>query len=196
MEINPDFLAPCGLYCGVCGVYYATRDNNMRFMERLVSVYKGNIPDSENLTVDDILCNGCLSDNNVCIFCRWCSIKDCTREKGYEGCHQCDDFPCQFIDSFPMPVGKKVIMRAIPYWRRFDLQMMVLACSLTRCNAGMSIDMSRAIMAMTTSSSINVNAFLQNMVVYFARLALPSHGRPAVSVFCFFCFESHVSPAS
>lgn len=122
MKINPDFLAPCGLYCGVCGVYYATRDNNMRFMERLVSVYKGNIPDSENLTVDDILCNGCLSDNNVCIFCRWCSIKDCTREKGYEGCHQCDDFPCQFIDSFPMPVGKKVIMRAIPYWRRYGTE--------------------------------------------------------------------------
>jgi hypothetical protein len=27
MEVNPDFLAPCGLYCGVCAVYYATRDN-------------------------------------------------------------------------------------------------------------------------------------------------------------------------
>ncbi len=25
MEINPKFLAPCGLYCGVCAVYYATK---------------------------------------------------------------------------------------------------------------------------------------------------------------------------
>ncbi len=28
MEINPEHIAPCGFYCGVCGVYYATRDNN------------------------------------------------------------------------------------------------------------------------------------------------------------------------
>ena len=34
MEINPNFLAPCGLYCGVCGVYYATKDKNEKFKER------------------------------------------------------------------------------------------------------------------------------------------------------------------
>ena len=33
MEVNPNFLAPCGLYCGVCGVYYATRDQNRGFTE-------------------------------------------------------------------------------------------------------------------------------------------------------------------
>ena len=35
MDVNPDFLAPCGLYCGVCGVYYATRDENPQFAEKL-----------------------------------------------------------------------------------------------------------------------------------------------------------------
>jgi hypothetical protein len=100
MEINPHFLAPCGLYCGVCGVYYATRDKNEKFKERL----------------DGIQCEGCLSDN-VFGFCKECSIRDCTKTKGYSGCHECDDFPCQYIEEFPMPVGKKVILRAIPYWR-------------------------------------------------------------------------------
>ena len=42
MKINPNFLAPCGLYCGVCAVYYATKDNNLKFKERLVDVYKDN----------------------------------------------------------------------------------------------------------------------------------------------------------
>ncbi len=115
-KINPNFLSPCGLYCGVCAVHYASRDDNQKFKERLVSVYKGKLPDSENLTADDIHCEGCLSDNPF-EYCRQCAIKDCTREKGYQGCHQCDDFPCRLIDEFPMPVGKKVILRAIPYWR-------------------------------------------------------------------------------
>jgi len=28
---NKDLMAPCGLYCGTCGVYIATRDNNEKF---------------------------------------------------------------------------------------------------------------------------------------------------------------------
>lgn len=116
MKVNPDFLAPCGLYCGVCGVYYATRDNNLKFLEKLVDVYKGNIPGFDDLTTDDLLCQGCLS-GKTSIFCSACAIKDCTRNKGYQGCHECDQFPCGHINNFPMPVGKRVIMRAIPYWR-------------------------------------------------------------------------------
>ena len=44
MNINPDLVAPCGLYCGVCAVYIAHRDQNQKFKERLLSVYKGEIP--------------------------------------------------------------------------------------------------------------------------------------------------------
>lgn len=125
MELNPEFLAPCGLYCGVCGVHYATRDNNEKFMEKLVGVYQGKFPWVEHkLTTDDIRCKGCLSDSPS-VFCIKCAIKDCTKEKGYEGCHQCTDFPCEHIDSFPMPVGKKVILRAIPYWREHGTEKFV-----------------------------------------------------------------------
>jgi hypothetical protein len=116
VEVNPDFLAPCGLYCGVCGVYYATRDENPGFLEKLFGVYRDRIPGMEKLAKEDLRCEGCLSET-VSTFCRVCPIKDCTREKGYAGCHECDDFPCRFIDGFLMPVGKKVILRAIPHWR-------------------------------------------------------------------------------
>lgn len=117
MQTNPHFLAPCGLYCGVCAVLYATRDKNEKFKNRLVDVYKGKLPGSANLSTDDIQCAGCLSDNPFG-FCEACSIRDCTQSKGYSGCHECDHFPCPFIEDFPMPVGKKVILRAIPYWRK------------------------------------------------------------------------------
>ncbi len=116
MDINPDFLAPCGLYCGVCGIYLADRDHNEKFKERLCTVY-GTQP-------EDIQCKGCLHDDEAAVFfyCRSCPIKACTREKGIAGCHQCDDFPCTLIEEFPMPVGKKVMLRAIPQWREWGTE--------------------------------------------------------------------------
>ena len=122
MTINPNFVAPCGLYCGVCAIYMAHRDDNRKLKERLVNLYKGGIsgkgtlPNSEQLTTEDIKCEGCLSEN-LFMHCRQCAIRECAREKGYTGCHACGDFPCGHIENFPMTVGKKVILRAIPHWR-------------------------------------------------------------------------------
>ncbi len=122
MGINPDYAAPCGLYCGVCAILMAHRDNNEKFKSRLVNLYRGNIegkgtlPQSGSLATDDIRCGGCLSDD-LFMYCRQCGIRDCAQSKGYSGCHQCDDFPCGYIDDFPMTVGKKIILRAVPYRR-------------------------------------------------------------------------------
>jgi predicted RNA-binding Zn-ribbon protein involved in translation (DUF1610 family) len=124
MPIDPRHLAPCGLYCGVCAVLYASLDDNRKFKELLVGVYKGKLPDSDNLAVEDIYCEGCLSENPFG-FCRKCGIKDCARQKGIQGCHQCADFPCSLIESFPMPVGKRVMLRTIPYWKEHGTEVFV-----------------------------------------------------------------------
>ena len=44
MEINQNLLAPCGLYCGVCGIYYATRDKNEKFIKLLLGFYQDRVP--------------------------------------------------------------------------------------------------------------------------------------------------------
>ena len=122
MKINQDFVSPCGLYCGVCAIYIAHRDNNQKLKEKLVHLYKGGtegkgcLPNSESMSVKDIRCGGCLSDE-LFLHCKQCEIRSCTREKGYSGCHQCDQFPCGHIVNFPMTVGKKVILRTVPYRR-------------------------------------------------------------------------------
>ena len=106
MKINPDFISPCGLYCGVCAIYIAHRDNNNKFKERLVNLYKGEVPEkgtlpnSDELSIEDIKCRGCLSDVRF-LHCRQCEIRGCTKEKGYTGCHECDEFPCMHIEDFP-----------------------------------------------------------------------------------------------
>ena len=96
-EYDPELLAPCGIYCGACRIYHATRDKDQKFLKKLVNAYEGKISGFEKpLDAGDIQCEGCLSEN-VSIFCRTCSVRDCTQERGYSGCHECDDFPCQSI---------------------------------------------------------------------------------------------------
>ena len=120
VEVKKELLAPCGLYCGVCSIYIAHRDDNQKFKQLLMKVYKPFVKDA-----NDIACTGCLSDGIVFPVCQVCSIKKCCKEKNIEGCHQCDDFPCKFIENFPIPVGKKVIMRAIPTWRELGTEKFV-----------------------------------------------------------------------
>jgi hypothetical protein len=36
---NKDLMAPCGLYCGACGVYLATRDKNEKFRQVMGNLY-------------------------------------------------------------------------------------------------------------------------------------------------------------
>ena len=125
MKINPDYIAPCGLYCGVCGILYATHENNLKFKEILAGFYSDKLSEGENLSVEDIHCKGCLSSEPF-YFCKECAIKDCTTKKGYTGCHECNDFPCTLIKEFPIPIGKKVILRAIPYWREVGTEKWVI----------------------------------------------------------------------
>jgi predicted RNA-binding Zn-ribbon protein involved in translation (DUF1610 family) len=118
MEVKQELLAPCGLYCGVCGILIAHRENNSKFKERLSAVYQ--------VPAEELVCEGCLS-KVVFKYCRVCPIKSCTQKRGFEGCHQCQEFPCVHIQNFPMPVGKKVMLRAIPQWRELGAEKWVAA---------------------------------------------------------------------
>jgi len=119
-EVKKELLAPCGLYCGVCGVLIADRDNNQKFKERLSTVY--------GVPPEEIRCQGCLAEKEtVFLYCQSCPIKSCVSERGFEACHECNEFPCHHVENFPLPVGKKVIQRAIPQWREWGTQKWVQA---------------------------------------------------------------------
>jgi len=65
MENKKKLAAPCGLYCGVCAILIAHRDNNTKFKEKLTTVY--------GVGVEDIQCEGCLSDK-LFKYCRTCQL--------------------------------------------------------------------------------------------------------------------------
>lgn len=106
--INRDLLAPCGLYCGACGVMVAYRDQNEKLKRILADTY-GTRP-------DDVVCHGCMSDVRF-KYCQTCNIRSCVLQKGYEGCYQCNEFPCEYISEFPDPLGRRVMLRAVPEWK-------------------------------------------------------------------------------
>ena len=109
---NRELMAPCGLYCGVCGVYIATRDGNEKFKAILGNLYGTRPEDTE--------CQGCMQPDlpkNLYSFCKTCTIRDCVRSRGYYSCHQCEEWPCDLIEEFPLATGRHVMKRAIPVWR-------------------------------------------------------------------------------
>ena len=122
VEVKKELLSPCGLWCGVCSIYIAHKNNNLKFKEKLLPIYKAFAK-----VLDDIACTGCLSEGTVFPVCQVCAIKKCCKDKKIDGCYQCEEFPCKYIDNFPIPVGKKVILRSVPFWRQHGTEKYVEA---------------------------------------------------------------------
>ena len=109
---DKNLMAPCGLYCGACGVYIATRDKNKKFMEVMGNLY--------GTKAEDTQCYGCMQPDppkKLYGYCAMCAIRNCVREKKYYSCHQCDQWPCRMIDNFGLATGLRVMKRTIPQWR-------------------------------------------------------------------------------
>ncbi len=109
---NKALMAPCGLYCGTCAVYIATRDNNEKFKAVMGDLYGSSPEETE--------CLGCMQPDpakKLYAICQLCEIRDCIKNKGYYSCHQCDGWPCALIEKFPLSTGTRVMKRTIPIWR-------------------------------------------------------------------------------
>ena len=109
---NRNLMAPCGLYCGVCGVYIATRDKNEKFRAVMGNLY-GTKPEETE-------CLGCMQPDppeKLYGYCKSCSIRNCVKLKGYYSCHQCKEWPCSLIENFGFATGIRVMRRTIPLWR-------------------------------------------------------------------------------
>ena len=109
---NKDLMAPCGLYCGVCGVYIATRDGNEKLKTIMANLYGTKPEDTE--------CLGCMQPDppkKIYGYCRICAIRACVKSKGYYSCHQCGEWPCGMIENFGFVTGARVMTRTIPIWR-------------------------------------------------------------------------------
>lgn len=111
---SKELISPCGLYCGVCGIHKAGVDNDEPLKEKLAKLYGVDSPAK-------IQCAGCRSEEPF-FFCRVCTIKSCAEEKNFEGCYECESFPCEKIQGFPFAEAKQNMLRAVPRWRELGTE--------------------------------------------------------------------------
>ncbi len=94
-----EMIAYCGLVCTDCPAYIATQADDTEALERIAVQWREeyNAPD---LTVDSVICDGCLNGGRKCGHCAECEIRACGVEKGILNCAHCDDYPCDGLVQF------------------------------------------------------------------------------------------------
>jgi hypothetical protein len=97
------------MYCSVCAVRAADRDNNQELKEMLAPIFM--------IKCERIACEGCRSEKPF-QFAVSCAIRTCAGEKNLESCHQCQDFPCGRFSAFPFEISKQQMLAALPRWKR------------------------------------------------------------------------------
>jgi hypothetical protein len=83
-------VGPCGLFCGACSAFIATRDDP----ERLAAVAS-----RIGWSVEETACDGCRS-SRTSKYCRTCRLVVCAAERGFEFCGECPEFPCADLQAF------------------------------------------------------------------------------------------------
>lgn len=85
-------IAACGLYCGACGIYLATQENdNGRILQYALVL---------NQSFEETLCDGCGAQRKSLHCSGMCTFIDCKKQKGVSFCADCKEFPCQALIEF------------------------------------------------------------------------------------------------
>lgn len=102
MEI-PDLMAYCGLRCGGCPIYVATREpdpaeqTKQRIqIAKLAGEHYGMALRPEDVTD----CDGCrAASGRLFSGCAKCEIRKCARQRGCPTCAHCAEYPCNALEK-------------------------------------------------------------------------------------------------
>jgi hypothetical protein len=92
--------AVCGLYCGSCGIYLATQENDSEKLLQYAIVL--------NQSFDETLCDGCRAGRKSAHCTIMCLFIKCTFEKGIEFCGTCQQFPCKGLADFQLKMPHRI----------------------------------------------------------------------------------------
>ncbi len=92
-EVNDNMIGYCGYNCYTC----AARSPNIELRQKLVDAWKKYLG-HEMYTAENVACEGCKSKGDK-IADKNCQARPCAREKGFESCAQCNDFPCNKVKN-------------------------------------------------------------------------------------------------
>ena len=92
-------IAYCGLICTECPAYLATQANDRAELERVAALWREEY-NAPHITVESVICDGCIVDGRKCGHWFECEIRACAMERGVINCAYCADYGCQIIEGF------------------------------------------------------------------------------------------------
>ena len=103
-----DLVAACGLYCGSCGIYLATQENDTEKLLQYAIVL--------NQSYGETLCDGCKSDRKSEFCYRKCLFVTCTQNRGIEFCGTCEEYPCKDLTEFQSKMPHRIDILEFQNW--------------------------------------------------------------------------------
>jgi hypothetical protein len=91
-----DYVACCGLDCGSCRAYVATRSGDRALASEVAKAWSN--PVEGNYTANDIWCDGCHS-GRLHGFCLKCPVRLCAKGKRLANCGECRSYPCGPLEA-------------------------------------------------------------------------------------------------
>jgi hypothetical protein len=92
-------IAYCGLVCSDCSAYVATQANDQEALERVAAQWREEY-NAPNITVESVICDGCLDGGRKCSHCAECEIRACGVARGVANCAHCADYACEKLEKF------------------------------------------------------------------------------------------------
>ena len=92
-------VAYCGLICTDCGAYIATQADDRAALERVAAQWREEY-NAPGITVEAVICDGCLDGDRKCGHCFECEIRACGMARGVANCAHCPDYACDKVEEF------------------------------------------------------------------------------------------------
>jgi hypothetical protein len=108
-----ELLGACGLNCGACPAYVATRANDAEMIAAIAARWSQEY--GHEIKPEYVWCEGCLAEGErKCGHTRECDVRACALERGVANCARCDDYGCEKITKlFEMAPEAKVVLESI-----------------------------------------------------------------------------------
>lgn len=92
LNLNKNLVAACGLYCGSCGIYLASKENNTEKLLQYAVILKQSL--------EETYCEACGSEKKSAHCSKICTFIKCKQEKEISYCGYCKDFFCSALNEF------------------------------------------------------------------------------------------------
>jgi hypothetical protein len=93
-------IAYCGLVCPDCEAYIATQADDQAALERVAAKWREEY-NAPGITIESVICDGCLTGERKCSHCAECDIRACGIERRVANCGHCADYAsCEKLERF------------------------------------------------------------------------------------------------